>query len=204
MGKTTGEILAELAKDKKFQKEKKEREKRMRAIEKKLDADEKPVIKDLSKVGVNVSSVWDLVNTNKSYEKAIPVLLRHLEKKYHPKTSAGIARALAVPETNNFPEAWGCLLKLYKNTKSEEAISEPELRGFKEGLAVALSVLCNSDRLEDILLLIKEKKHGESRVLLIDGLSRYRSKTEVQALLESLISDGDLIEISKEILNRNK
>jgi hypothetical protein len=73
-----------------------EKEKVRLELESALEKDEMPLINDLRKVGVNVSSAWDLVDTHKSFKKAIPVLIENLSKPYHSKNKEGIVRALAV------------------------------------------------------------------------------------------------------------
>ena len=63
-----------------------------------------PLLEDLKNVGINVETVWDLVNNRPhpmlknnftgSYEIAYPILLRHLDCKYGPRIQEGIIRAL--------------------------------------------------------------------------------------------------------------
>jgi hypothetical protein len=201
-GKTAAEFLEELSKDKGYQAREKARQKKMESRRERLRDNEKPLIEALSEVGVVVSSVWDLVNTGESYQEAMPVLVSHLQKEYHPKVLAGIARALAVPDTNNIQGAWDVLFELYKSTAPEEKIKEPELRGFKDGLAVALSVLCNSERVKDVLTLINDKWHGESRGLLIDGLSKFKGNIEIKNFLEPFLKNKKLGEISRIVYKR--
>jgi len=45
---------------------------------------EQPIVADLRQAGVEVSSVWDLVNTSQPYPAALPVLLEHLERAATP------------------------------------------------------------------------------------------------------------------------
>ena len=69
-----------------------------------LAKDEEPIISDLKKIGINVTSVWDLVNNKPhpflktnyigDYSIAYPLLVKHLDYKYHSKTIEGIIRAL--------------------------------------------------------------------------------------------------------------
>ena len=202
MGKTAAELLAELSKNNKYQEEKRDREERVKSLEKRLKADEAPLLDDLKSVGIHIKSVWDLVNTDSSYEKAIPVLLQHIEKGYHPKILAGIARSLAVPEISGFKNAWNIIYKLYLKTASDESISMPEMRGFKEGLAIILSFLFNEDQIQDVISLIKDRNHGESRVLLVDGLKKFRDRPEVIKFLKSLRKDKVLKIIAKEVLGK--
>jgi hypothetical protein len=75
-----------------------EREAKRQAKELGFRAEEEPMIADLAEIGFEVGSVWDLVNTNKSYPTAIPILLDHLRRPYHERIRNGIIRALTVKE----------------------------------------------------------------------------------------------------------
>ena len=74
------------------------RESKRQAAELRFRAEEEPMIADLAVAGFEVGSVWDLVNTNKSYPAAIPVLLDHLRRPYHERIRNGIIRALTVKD----------------------------------------------------------------------------------------------------------
>lgn len=200
MAKTAAELMAELLKDKDFQLKKQEKEEKLAQLEKELEKDEKSIVEDLKKVGVTVGSVWDLVNTDKSYTNAIPVLLNHLEFQHHPRTLAGIARALAIPETNNVEASWTKLLELYLEETPDEEIVKPELRGFKEGLAVALSFLVNENRLDEYMNILKDIRHGESRIILVEGLSSFLNHSKVDNFLKGIKKDKLFGSIAKEIL----
>ena len=48
-------------------------------------------------VGVEIDSVWDLVNTAEPYPAALPVLMEHLERDGYPdRVMESLGRALAV------------------------------------------------------------------------------------------------------------
>lgn len=69
-----------------------------------FEQEEKPLIDALRAVGINVNSVWDLVNNRPhpslknnfigDYGSAYPVLVEHLDYSYHPRVKEGIVRAL--------------------------------------------------------------------------------------------------------------
>jgi len=67
---------------------------------------------ELREVGLDVKSVWDLINAPARYEQAIPVLLQHLRLPYSDRIREGIARALAVPDARH---AWPTLVAEFKN-----------------------------------------------------------------------------------------
>ncbi|WP_241975559.1 MULTISPECIES: hypothetical protein [unclassified Cryobacterium] len=54
-------------------------------------------MKDLRSAGVEVNSVWDLVNTADPYPKALPILLDHLQRGGYPdRIMESLGRALGV------------------------------------------------------------------------------------------------------------
>lgn len=202
MAKTAKEILEELAKDKNYVEMKRKEEERFSALAEKMRRNEEPLVKALQDVGVTVNSVWDLVNTRQPYPNALPVLVRHLAGDYHPKILAGIARALAVPDPFAVEHAWPVVLDLFLRTEADEAVKEPEMRGFKQGLGTALSVLCTEDRLPQIFDLIGDPRHGDSRGHLIDGLRRFRKNEKVREFLTSLFDDPYWGELAQKVAKK--
>lgn len=91
------ELLAQLAQDREFQEA---ASKRRAEAEEKASAwreAETPILDELRRCGVDVASVWELVNTSKPYPSALPVLMAHLERGGYPdRVMEGLARALAV------------------------------------------------------------------------------------------------------------
>lgn len=164
-------------------------EERRRAYDEALRRSEEPVAKALAEAGVNVNSVWDLVNTSEPYPKALPVLIELLTGNYHPKILEGIARALAVRDPFTIEHAWPVALDLFLKTEADEMVKEPEMRGFKAGLAAALSVLYTEERFPQVFELIRDSRHGDSRALLIAGLRKFRRNARVKEFLESLYDD---------------
>lgn len=72
---------------------------------------EQPIVEDLRNVGVEVSSVWDLVNTADPYPRALPILLRHLQRGGYPdRVIESLGRALAVRPSAS---VWNTLRQLY-------------------------------------------------------------------------------------------
>jgi len=63
-----------------------------------LRPEQAPLLVELAAVGIEVDSVWDLVNAKWSYPAAIPILSAYLPQVRHPLLREGIVRALTVPE----------------------------------------------------------------------------------------------------------
>lgn len=179
-------------------------EERWKAYEDELRHSEEPLVEALREVGISVNSVWDLVNTREPYPTALPILIRHLTGDYHPKILAGIARALAVRDPFAVEYAWPVVLDLYLKTKADEMIKEPERRGFKESLGVALSVLCTEEKLPQVFELIGDPSHGDSRGHLIYGLKRFRKNKQVKDVLASLYDDPHWGEFARKLLKEGR
>ncbi len=96
---------------------------------------EQPVVAALHSVGVQVDSVWDLVNTSEPYPDALPVLMEHLERGGYPdRVMESLGRALAVKPAVAY---WVRLKALYL---------APQNPGEEDGVAVALAACRLRDR----------------------------------------------------------
>jgi hypothetical protein len=73
--------------------------------------DEEPIVMDLNNLGLKVDTIWDLVNNkphsilknnfNCDYSVAYPILVKHLDYDYLPKTKEGLIRALTEKKAKN-------------------------------------------------------------------------------------------------------
>jgi len=169
---TATELMARLNADPEFvaREAKEEAERLHRAF--KLGIAETPLRDDLRAAGYAVDSAWDLVNTERPYPSALPILVQHLQREYPTEIREGIARALAVPDANF---AWGTLTEIYRR--------EPHGR-VKEGLAAALAGAAAPPDMENLIALIRDPRNGESRILLLGGLERSHDPRAMAALLK--------------------
>jgi hypothetical protein len=151
---------------------------------------EKPLLEELRTVGCNVESAWDLVNKDDPYPKVLPILLEHLSRPYPDRVREGIARALAVRDARF---AWGTLKELYE--------AEPAGTDTKDGLAVALAAMSDDDNLAELVDLVDDAAHGESRVLLLRAFSR-AGDPRARPALEKWTADSQLAEEARRILSR--
>ena len=63
----------------------------------------------------------------------------------------------------------------------------------KSDIAFALSELVDKETLPDLIELVKDRSHGDYRILLLAPLKRRRNKDpEIKKLLEELVNDPDL------------
>ncbi|MBX3024665.1 hypothetical protein KF840_07130 [bacterium] len=153
---------------------------------------EAPLVEDLAKVGVHVSSAWDLVNSSAPYPRAVPVLLDHLTRNYPERVREGIARALAVPEAI---QGWRTLVDLFQRDDDRSGLT------WKGGLACALEVAATDEVADDIILLARDPKHGINREVLIDALARL-SSDEAERALRDLVNDPEVSTAARRALKK--
>jgi hypothetical protein len=178
-GMTAAEVMAELNADPKWVAKQEAAERDRLAHYKEVLRVEAPITKELRRIGVDVESVSDLVNTAEPYPEALPILLKHLTRAYPRDTKESIARALAVPGA---VFAWNTVRRLFENETDEDV---------KDGLAVALSGMCDDEHLDELIQLAANTKFGPSRILLLGALERSRDPKVKRALM-AFGADPDL------------
>jgi hypothetical protein len=185
-GITAEGFMSELERDPEFARRKAEREKELEMREAESRKEQATLLRELAAVGVRISTVWDLVNTSAPYTAALPILLDHLKRPYSDGTREGIARALAVRATR--PIGWSVLVDEFEKTELSK-------KRVKDGIAVALAGASDDTVISELIELAKDRRHGESRLLLLLGIKRSRLP-EAKDAIKELASDPAL---SKEI-----
>jgi hypothetical protein len=147
-----------------------------------LRREEKPLIADLSAVGIKVDSVWDLVNTNRAYPAAIPVLARHLQNRKYPiKIREGIIRALIVPEADS-TIAYALLHQLWELEPCSGGLND----SLKGAIAVALTFMARKIPISEILRVIENEKFGYTIFPLIEAVAKIMGSKSIPILLPLL------------------
>ena len=109
--------MEELAADPDYQRRKADFDAELAERTEALRTAERPIVADLNRAGINVESVWDLVNTSEPYPDALPVLLTHLENGGYPdRVMESLGRALAVKPSVAW---WDRLRALYATPRGE-------------------------------------------------------------------------------------
>lgn len=192
VGKTAGELMAELAQDPEYQARAAAREAERRALDDELGRAEAPIVRDLQELGLPISSVWDLVTTTHTYNHALPLLLSHLERGGYPdRVLESLGRAVAMPWSVHY---WSRLVALYLAARG---------RGEQEGLAVALSVCAMPPQLDDLKMLLEVDTLGSSRVHLLDAIRRV-SPDRGQQLLTELANHTIFGTEARALLKKNR
>lgn len=160
-GISAAELMAQLAQDRDFQEAAAKREAERQERASAWREAEQPIVGDLRTAGVEVASVWDLVNTSEPYPAALPVLMEHLERGGYPdRVLEGVARALAVQPASIY---WQRLRDLYRRATG---------RDVTEGLAVALAAAATAEHLDDLLALLGDESLGSTRIHFIRPILR--------------------------------
>ncbi len=150
------EFMAQLAKDKDYQRKKAAFDAGVQERAGVLRTAEQPIVAALRSVGVQVDSVWDLVNTSEPYPAALPVLMEHLERGGYPdRVMESLGRALAVKPAVAY---WDRLKALYL---------VPRNPGEEDGVALALAACATGAQLDDLVGFLSLPERGESRIYFI-------------------------------------
>jgi hypothetical protein len=177
---TAAELAAQLANDPQFRRDEATRDAAIDAKQRAWREAERPILDDLRSAGVQVDSVWDLVNSSEPYPAALDVLVEHLESGGYPdRVMEGLGRALAVEPAVKY---WDRLKAVYV------AIAGPDGR---DGVAVALAASATEPQVADLLDLVGASHLGRSRIFLLRPLERLGGR-KGSAAIESLVGDPDL------------
>ena len=188
---TAEELDKELAKDKEYQKRRKENERKRLEFVNELRKNAQPILKALRKKGFDCvyENLWRVALEN--YD-AIPILLEHIKKDYHPGIKSILADALSVPKARD--QIWDTLLDEFMHAIPDEDIDEPKLRGYKDALAVTLSEIADKSKLPIIMNIIKEKRHKGCRIFFIKILAKHRKKNPyITEFVKRFLDDKDLM-----------
>jgi uncharacterized protein (UPF0335 family) len=180
------ELLRSLGPSAGWEAQRQERVQKLNELDKLLDEQEKPLIAELSGVGVGIKSVSDLIGRRAPYTTAVPILLKHLTLPYHENIADMIARALAVPEARY---AWDFIVSEYKLAPHLRPDGLDSQR--KNALALAVAGALPPDRWDDFVALVRDKSNGSSRILMLRKIERSK-REDSDELLDELSKDKDL------------
>lgn len=201
---TASELSAHLQADPEFVSKQMEREiERTKSVER-IHAEQEVLLQELLATGLKIRFVSDLISMSARYERAIPILLKHLQMEYSDVTKETIARSLAVPEPE-VQKAWPMLVEQYKKAPTGQGFKAPgdtkEYRlSAKNGLACTLSVAVTEATMGELIALLKDPANGESRILMLSAIRKSKNPMAKQAR-EELAMDPEL---KKEIASWKK
>ena len=180
--KAADEFMAELEADPEWRAAEARREALLAEQEAAYAEAEAPLVAALARAGLEVESVWDLVNRDDDgYADVVPVLVEHLQDESYPdRVREGIARSLSFRKA---APAWPVIVGLYRSTTDSFDL--------QQGLAAAMAGTVTDGTVDELVAEARRPEHGESRFLLLLGLRRLRTPAARQAL-EGLLDDPDL------------
>lgn len=144
-----------------------------------LDAAQAPLVEALRATGLDVNSVWNLVNTAEPYPEAVPVLFEHLYKPYPERIVEGILRALAVPDSR---PRWPELLDLFEKYPSQAT------SGLRWAAGCALSASADDEVIGEVMRIVADPRYGFERLAFLDVLAR-SNNARAKMMLHELRDD---------------
>lgn len=141
------------------------------------------LIPELEKVGVNISSIWDLVNTKERYPKAIDILIKYLISVRHPRNIEGFVRALTVKEARG--KANKILIAMYETIKKED-------QGLRWALGNAIATTMTNDDIPWLFTAVQDTSSGMARGQLIRAIATVKTE-EAERILIELLEDNNII-----------
>jgi HEAT repeat protein len=154
-----------------------------------------PLLEELGVAGFPVEDVDDLRRGYKNYEAAVPVLLRWLPRVEHREVQYAVARALSRPFAR--PAAAPTLIAAFQGT----VIRRPVDGYVKWWIGKAIGVVADKSVFEELVMLVRDKRHGPAREMLVVGLARTRGPRTIDVLIE-LLDDPDVAGQAVEALGR--
>jgi len=154
-----------------------------------IDAALVPVEDDLRAADAPSLSAMSSQTPPSNVDRAIPILLAHIQKNYPSAARNLIALALQKPEARAH---WDVLTALYRDEPSD---------GIKGQLACNISVIADAAVLGDVIALIRDTAQGTSRSALLSVVEKSKDP-RAHALIDELADDPDLCVEIKEIRKR--
>lgn len=139
---------------------------------------------DLKKLGLDVNSIWDLVNMKGSYPPgAIDILLKYLPGNYHKRNKEGIIRALTTKQAKG--KAAPALIIEYERTPDQEV-------NLRWTIGYAIATVMSLKELEWVCSTVLDKSNGKSRSALVLALGTVKTDRSEDILI-SLLDDRDVV-----------
>ncbi len=185
-GRTAGpdRQLIKLEEDPQFvHRQQRERELRRQQLIREYREAAAPVLADLARAGIEADSIDELYNRALNYRPAIPVLLHWLHRVQNDDVKEDIARALTVRWAK--PSGARPLIEEFRKAQ------DPQGTGLKWAMGNALSEVADDSVFDQIVELVRDKRHGRAREMLALALGNMRNPKAVDILVE-LLDDEEM------------
>ena len=145
----------------------------------------RPIIEELARLGIEVDFLADLINKPVDYQRAIPLLLEWLPQMEDPDVKEVLVRALTDRRWAK-PVAARPLIEEFRKTPVD---TQPSL---KWAIGNALAEVADASVFEELVELIRDRKHGRGRKMLTLALARTKDPRAVPVLVE-LLNDEQMV-----------
>ena len=176
---TGADILRILRSDPAYMAENAEKERRRDQHMLEVNSALAPAVRSLQEAGFDCAIVDDLRGSGQKYEKAVPILIEALRTVQHPAAKQIVVRALSVPWAR--PAAAKPLIEEFLKLSAD-------FFSLKWTIGNALSVVGDESVADELIALAKERRHGETRQMVVMALGKLR-KTRPVPVLMGLLDD---------------
>ena len=149
------------------------------------EEEDKLVTAALNRLGMDVTSVFDLMKWKEAYPSAIPVLLEYLPRVHDLGIKEGIVRALTVNEARGKADV--ALVAEFRAVPPSRSANF----GLKWAIGNALSIVATDTVFTDLVELLRDKQNGSSREMLAVALGNMKNSAAVDVLIE-LLDDNEV------------
>jgi hypothetical protein len=132
-----------------------------------------------AEANLHINSVFDLVNSKARYQDAIPALIKCFGMVSDNWIKEGIVRALTVKEARG--KADKALVSEFRSLPAEQ-----QYFSLKWAIGNALSVVATDAVFDELVELVRDKRHGRAREMLAVALGNMKNPAVVDVLIELL------------------
>ncbi|MGP0059299.1 MAG: HEAT repeat domain-containing protein [Beijerinckiaceae bacterium] len=148
-----------------------------------FELNSRPVLDDLRSIGIQVNSLDQLRESGKKYKTVIPLLTSWLTKTDNDKVREAIVRALTVPWAADLAEK--PLIDLYLSLDNSGNDS------LRWAIGNALSVVATDRYFDQLLEIVRNRRHGTTRQMIVLGLAN-KGGERIESALIDLLADPDV------------
>lgn len=157
--------------------------------------DKNKLVKKFRDKGIIINDIFDLVNSDESCPKAIPVLLELLNANVSDDTlKEGIIRALAVKEAKGI--AGKFLISEFKRTPIQKMM-------LLWAIGSTMDVVMSEEDIDEVINIVSNKSYGMSRQMFVSALGKFKSE-EIEEVLINLLNQEEVAPHALEALGRLK
>ncbi len=147
---------------------------------------EEVILAELAAAGYRVRSLADLRHSGVRYREAITVLLDWLPQVTDRRVKEEIVRALTVPWAR--PAATRPMIDEFRRVDSSV---DPTGTGLRWTIGNALEVLADDSSFDELAELVRDRRYGTARQMIVLGLGRSKRPEAVEVLVD-LVDDPEV------------